>query len=512
MNAIVQNDVSAAARYDAARRGAHDNRLPPGYPTPQPTSAWPVENIALLERYREWLLSSGTNPDLVNVVYVPMAGNVLGLNLKPHTQLTLDTDFECAFAYVSAKQPGRDWLKMSRNALDKFRCFLRQERGSVIATFKVFNVTPYLTGLPDWLAVVLQRYQRLCQAQWRPERQHERLAGWWNTHTRLWRWVQTHYPFTHLTDIKRQHILAYLDQRLAEGRTTTTINQELRAFRALLVYLQDQEPNQPVPSALLRLRDLREPERLPRYLTDAQICALRAAQDQRVQQAHTPTQQRNTLLDRAVFYLLWQGGLRRGEAEMLLLEDLDLPGTRLIVRQGKGRQDRTVYLSPATVQTLQAYLEVRGLGPSTHVFLYHNQPVGPDLFLARIKTAGQRVGVRVTPHQLRHTYATQLLNAGCQVTTIQRLLGHRRLNSTMLYAWAHDATVAADYQAAMASIENRLVLANTLASVAPTLLPETLQELLAGLADPKLDPTRRLELVAALRNSLEITLPLPLTR
>jgi hypothetical protein len=64
--------------------------------------------------------------------------------------------------------------------------------------------------------------------------------------------------------------------------------------------------------------------------------------------------------------------------------------------------------------------------------------------------------VKVTPHQLRHTYATQLLNAGCRVTTIQALLGHRRLNSTMTYARVHDRTVMADYFKAMAQVEQRL--------------------------------------------------------
>ncbi len=59
-------------------------------------------------------------------------------------------------------------------------------------------------------------------------------------------------------------------------------------------------------------------------------------------------------------------------------------------------------------------------------------------------------------HRLRHTCATQLLNAGCRITTIQALLGHRRLNATMRYARVHDRTVAEDYYAAMAVIEKRL--------------------------------------------------------
>jgi len=76
------------------------------------------------------------------------------------------------------------------------------------------------------------------------------------------------------------------------------------------------------------------------------------------------------------------------------------------------------------------------------------------------------VGVHAYPHRLRHTAATQLLNAGCPVTGERKafvqhpeFLGHKKLNSTMIYARAHDKTVEADYFAAMSRIELRLELA-----------------------------------------------------
>lgn len=64
--------------------------------------------------------------------------------------------------------------------------------------------------------------------------------------------------------------------------------------------------------------------------------------------------------------------------------------------------------------------------------------------------------MKVYPHRLRHTCATQLLNAGCRVTSIQRFLGHKKLSSTLIYAKAHDQTVADDYFAAMSRVEERL--------------------------------------------------------
>jgi hypothetical protein len=67
--------------------------------------------------------------------------------------------------------------------------------------------------------------------------------------------------------------------------------------------------------------------------------------------------------------------------------------------------------------------------------------------------------VKVYSHRLRHTCATQLLNAGCRITSIQRFLGHKKLNTTMIYARAHDQTVAEDYFAAMQRVEQRLEIA-----------------------------------------------------
>jgi hypothetical protein len=79
-----------------------------------------------------------------------------------------------------------------------------------------------------------------------------------------------------------------------------------------------------------------------------------------------------------------------------------------------------------------------------------------DLVRCRLSGAGKRTGVKITAHMLRHTFATQLVNAGCDVTTIQQLLGHKRLTTTMVYTRVHNETVADDFYTAMALIEKRL--------------------------------------------------------
>ena len=107
----------------------------------------------------------------------------------------------------------------------------------------------------------------------------------------------------------------------------------------------------------------------------------------------TINHRRDALLDRAVFYLLWQGGLRLGEVEELRLEDLDFPGKRLSVRNGKGLKDRTVYLTGTVISALNDYLALRGEGSGDNVFLYRNAPLKKDLISSRMRDCGRRVGV-----------------------------------------------------------------------------------------------------------------------
>ncbi len=193
----------------------------------------------------------------------------------------------------------------------------------------------------------------------------------------------------------------YVDHCLIAGYAVSTINNHLRSFRGVLLYLQEQDFR--IPQALLHLPILKQPDRLPRFLTDEQVRQVRDDFEQRVADARFAAQRRDALLDRAVFYLMWQGGLRLGEVEELCLEDLGLPNRKVMVRQGKGRKDRAIYLTDTTVQAVREYLNVRGEGADDHVFLYRHRPLAKELIWARTRAAGARVGIKVTPHQLRHT-------------------------------------------------------------------------------------------------------------
>jgi site-specific recombinase XerD len=316
----------------------------------------------------------------------------------------------------------------------------------------------------------------------------------------LWRHLCEQNGVKELAEIRRAYLQDYIDVRLKAGYAISSINSELRTFHSFMVFLQGQGFT--VPQALLRKLSLKQPDSLPKFLTDDQVRLLRDEIERRVTTAKGYHQRRVALLARAAFYLLWQSGLRLGEVEELLQEDLDLSGRKLTVRKSKNLKDRVVYMTDTTVRAVQEYLAVRGPGPTDHVFLYRNQPVSKDLVRGQLKIAGDAVGVHVYPHRLRHTAATQLLNAGCRITSIQKFLGHKELSTTMVYARVHDETVEDDYYRAMSSIEKRLELLGQPEEKKEGVTKGEREQVLAlttQLSEPELSMEARLVIVAQIR-------------
>ena len=497
-----------AERYDNGLHYCHHRRLPPGYPVPQPTSCWAPGSLEILERFRAWLVEGGTSRMCAENYYLPAACHVFGLTLKPPGELDLDADLNRVLKYVQAKGCSRAWYKTCRNGLVKFRRFLRLERG----LGEESHLTPFepqkaAADLPAWLVSELTRHQHLQQRNWRPASHYRDIRSFWNKHLITWRFLCHERGVKQLAHLKRQHLLDYVDLRLESGRSVKTVNSEIRMLHTFLLFLQDEGYS--VPQSLLRMPSLKEPDSLPKYLTDEQVKTLRDDFEGRVRQAQASHQRRDAIMDRAVFYLLWQGGMRLAEVEELRLEDLDFPGKRLSVRNGKGLKDRTVYLTETVMAALQAYLAMRGEASTDHVFLYRNYPLKKDLISSRMRDGGRRIGVKVYSHRLRHTCATQLLNAGCRITSIQRFLGHKKLNTTMIYARAHDQTVAEDYFTAMQRVEQRLEIGHPEKETSDEVVkvPEK-DQLLAWverLAQTDLCLSERLEIVGSLQMALGLS-------
>ena len=493
--------ATIAGRYDLGLLYARHKNLPADAPRPCPSSHWPPENVRLLEKYAEWLLQGGTAEYPAQNIYLPMAGHILGLNLVPHDRINLENDLEKAMQYVQAKGVGAYWLRACRNGLVKFKRFLRLERGlGEVVRKKPFDVAAHTQGLPPWLVSELQRYQRIQQKNWRPARWDMNLRGFWNKHGQIWRFLCLERGVQRFSDLKRQQILDYIDHLLQANYAIATVNTQIHILRSFLIFLQQE--GYAVPQALLRVPGMKLPDSLPKYLTDEQVKALRLEIERGLREAANPAERRQALLDRALFYLLWQGGLRVCEVEDLRLEDLDLSAARLNIRNSKGLKDRTIYLAAGALRVLSEYLAVRGQSNADHVFLYRHAPLEKSLVRSRLKTIGLRAGVKVHPHRLRHTCGSQLLNAGCRITSIQAYLGHKKLNTTMIYARAHDQTVADDYFAAMERVEQRLQIGPAPEAKPPPISEQDRAEIIQlaeQLAAPETTPEERVRLLGRLR-------------
>jgi integrase len=166
-------------------------------------------------------------------------------------------------------------------------------------------------------------------------------------------------------------------------------------------------------------------------------------------------------LDHAWVLLMLHSGLRTGEVRRLRLDDIDWERKRVRIEQSKGLKDRLVPLSEPTIAALKAYLEVRGPAEALppELFIYRHAPLSLSYCGKRLAQyyAG-KTGITLTPHQLRHSCATLLLNAGAPILTVRAILGHFHIDTTLAYARLYDGTVAADYYRAMLEVERTLVL------------------------------------------------------
>jgi site-specific recombinase XerD len=308
------------------------------------------------------------------------------------------------------------------------------------------DLSDYWQGLPPWLAEPLDDYLARQQRRWKPSQMHHHARARANALRPIWSWLIEERGVSDFATLTRQDVQAYIDMRLTDGVAASTLNRQLRDLWAFLRFLEDQEP--PIPPGVFRIKRLKEKSPLPRYLNEGEY--------QRLEQhilAATAENSREELLDRAWFFLLAHTGVRLGELCDLRLDDLDLSGQRLVVREGKGLRDRIVPLSATACKAVSGYLRLRGMAESDHLLIYRHKQINATLVQSRLRRYGAAVEVEVSPHRLRHTLATQLVNAGMDIVSIQRLLGHEKLDTTMIYARVHDTTMERDFQQAMQRLQ-----------------------------------------------------------
>ena len=141
------------------------------------------------------------------------------------------------------------------------------------------------------------------------------------------------------------------------------------------------------------------------------------------------------LKSRALLMTIYAAGLRRSEVAHLRVNDIDSARMTITVHQGKGQRDRVVMLSPVLLDTLRQYWRLSKSKKWLFPGVTPDQPIsGNDVFMV-FHNAVRRAGItkNVSPHSLRHSFATHLLESGTDLRTIQILLGHRSLKTTSRY-------------------------------------------------------------------------------
>lgn len=216
-------------------------------------------------------------------------------------------------------------------------------------------------------------------------------------------------------DLRRYHVHLLDERKLANATIVLRIS-ALRFLYVRVLKRRDMKEDLPYPKRQKKLPVVLSPEEVGQLIDAAK-----------------------NLFHRAMLMTLYAAGLRRSELCQLKVANIDSKRMMLRVERGKGGVDRDVPLSEELLQTLREYW--RWMRPKTYLFpgtvnnWRADKPITSKVIWEAVREAAQKAGIqkRVTPHTLRHTYATHLLEAGADLRTIQLLLGHADLSHTTVY-------------------------------------------------------------------------------
>jgi site-specific recombinase XerD len=243
-----------------------------------------------------------------------------------------------------------------------------------------------------------------------------------------------------LTQTTAHDISTFIAATQASGLAPSTINTKVSLLAGFFAYLREegQMTQQPV---LRRRHRLLTPTVLPKPIPDADLVAFFQVID--------------SVRDRLIFLFMLRCGLRVSEVCALAWDAIDLDAGTVRINRGKGQVDRVVYLSPDVQQALTLWRARRTPG----VYLFPSpQRRRAHLFRSMINRlmdqylAAAELTRHYSPHGLRHTFATHLLNAGVSLEVLKELMGHHSLHQTLRYAQLYDTTKKHQYETAMAKI------------------------------------------------------------
>ena len=245
-----------------------------------------------------------------------------------------------------------------------------------------------------------------------------------------------------IQEVTNQQIMEYIDYLLDKRLKAKTINNYLDSIRGFYNYLQNEE-NAVDCNPVKKGYCLRLGRPLPKHLRDEQV--------------HEIFKFINSIRDQAIFMLMLRCGLRVEEVANLTLSAIDLKRGQILIFKGKGSKGRIVYFSKDTYDALVAYMKRRKSLKTQGLFLvekgtYKGKEISVRGIQKRIEYYAKKSGIKVSCHHLRHTMATQLLNAGADLEIIQDLLGHSKITTTQRYCKVSNLRVQRDYYKAMENV------------------------------------------------------------
>jgi site-specific recombinase XerD len=255
------------------------------------------------------------------------------------------------------------------------------------------------------------------------------LAAYEATLTQFRAWVRGTQPDREPDQVTARDVLTYL-QYLREARDNgdSAINRTvvvLRRFYAAMVAMGHLDHGDNPLAAFPSIKAV--PRKLPVALSSDQV--------DRLIREPTPDTVMG-LRDRALLALLYGTGIRASECASLRNANVDLKQLTITVA-GKGGHERTLPLNADLALVLRTYVEARGEVASHAPFFRSRfgRPLSRGAVYERVRTWGQRsrIGIPLSPHRIRHTFATHLVRAGVGLVTIRDLLGHRLITSTQIY-------------------------------------------------------------------------------
>ncbi|AFL95853.1 integrase-like protein [Thermococcus cleftensis] len=211
--------------------------------------------------------------------------------------------------------------------------------------------------------------------------------------------------------------LRFLARLRREGYSSRSLNLVVQALRSYFRFEGYEEEAE-------KLKPPKVPKSLPKALTREEV--------KRLLSVIPPTRRR----DRLIVLLLYGAGLRVSELCNLKKGDIDLDRGLIVVRGGKGAKDRVVPIPEFLVGEIRAYIETRE-DDSEYLLVEERRRekdrLSPKTVWYLLKKYGARAGIEVTPHKLRHSFATHMLERGVDIRAIQELLGHSNLSTTQIY-------------------------------------------------------------------------------